>query len=77
MHPEDAAMGFKRRRYEIRAKKPADHAIIINGFKQPQMASLFCDACGRAIPDGEMAVAVTMWRDDQEGEPGMWEHDYE
>lgn len=76
MHPEDVAMGLRRRRTEIRAKKPEDHAISINGVKQPQIASLICDLCGNPIPDGQTAVAETFYRADQ-GEPAMWEHEYE
>lgn len=76
MHPEDVAMGFLRRRLIFKGVKPADHAITVNGEKQPQMSSLACDLCGQDIPDGSTVVATTMWQKDREGTPGIWETEY-
>lgn len=73
LHPEDAAMGFEKRVVKIIAKKPDDHAIIINGEKQAQMPSLVCDDCGDAIRDGTTAVAISLWRG---GILEAWEHEY-
>ncbi|HEU4343711.1 MAG TPA: hypothetical protein VFU31_19345 [Candidatus Binatia bacterium] len=66
-------MGFKKRLVHLLAKKPADHAITINGEKQEQLPSILCDDCGEPIADGSPAVAVSMWRGD---EPGNWEQEY-
>ena len=83
MHPEDVAMGFKRRRVELRAKKPDN--LEVKFYSGNTMAdlkltetkvlkSLKCDGCGVPILDGEKAIAVTMWRGD---EPAPWEQDYQ
>lgn len=77
MHPEDAAMGFHRRRVHLKAKKPAEHFMEIiddTGTKRQYLAALACDGCGVYIPDGSDAVAVTMWRGDNE--IGAWEQEY-
>lgn len=73
LHPEDKAIGWKRRLVPLLAKKPADHAIFVNGVKQPQLASILCDNCGEAIADGSPAVAVSMWLGQ---EMDAWEHEY-
>lgn len=73
-HPEDKAMGFRWRRVEIpHARKPDEHYVTINGKRQPEMATLFCDACGEPILNGSPAVAISQWRD---GELGDWEKEY-
>lgn len=79
-HPEDVAVGWQRRRVEIRAKKPAQHNIqILESGKTEQVISLpsiVCDGCGEALRDGSKAYAITEWRKDREGEPGQWEQEY-
>lgn len=73
LHAEDKASGWHKRSVKLIAKKPEDHAITINGKKQPQMETLRCDHCGEPIPDGTKAVAITMWR----GSPiGNWEQEF-
>lgn len=71
--PRDAEMGFEKRFVKLVVKKPADHAISINGVKQEQLPSILCDQCGTAIPDGTVGVAVSMWRS---GSLGDWEHEF-
>lgn len=73
MHHEDAAAGWQKRTVKLRVKKPDDHCITINGMRQPQMATLFCDDCGEPLQDGSKAVAVSMW---QGGGMAAWEHEY-
>lgn len=80
MHPEDVAMGWKRRRVEIIAKKPAEHTVTTTvGGEKPVVAnlpSIYCDQCGDPVKDGERAVAITEWQTSREGEPGPWEQEY-
>jgi len=79
-HPEDVAMGWKRRRVQLRAKKPPVHdvKIIVNGeLKHTQhLPSLVCDACNAPLPDVTPAFALTEWQENREGEPGQWEKEY-
>jgi hypothetical protein len=81
-HPEDVAMGFKRRIVEITAKKPDDHKIEVfegdnlaslESVEVRHLPSLMCDHCGASISNGSRAFAVTMWRGE---EPRNWESDY-
>lgn len=75
MHPEDAAMGFARRRIEFQASKPKEHFILVDGERQ-DLSSLACDQCGKDIPDGSTVIAQTMWMTSREGTPGLWEEEY-
>lgn len=84
-HPDDVAMGWKRRRTEIRTKKPENHSIAIiattdpgkpNGYTSIPLSSIVCDGCNTELPDGSMAFALTEWQDWRESEPRPWENDY-
>lgn len=84
-HNEDVALGWKRRRVQIRAKKPEVHEIkVLSGksieslapTKTITLASLMCDGCGAPLEDGTPAFALTEWQESREGEPGPWEKDY-
>lgn len=78
-HHEDVALGWKRRRLEIRAKKPEEHSVIIVAGSQISrqiLSTLHCDMCNVALPDGTRAIALTEWNTNREGEPGPWEQDY-
>lgn len=73
LHPEDAALGFKRRFVPIKQLKvPRGHGLTINGEFRP-LSMLVCDGCNVELPAGSSAVAVTFTR----GELGPWEHEYE
>ena len=43
--------------------------------KTTQLPEIYCDKCGEVVPEGTVALAVTMWRDEQ-GEIGNWEQEY-
>lgn len=78
-HPQDVALGWKRRRVAIRTKKPAEHGItIIDGLNTAHtpLPSIVCDACNTPIKDGDEAFALTEWQDSRECEPLNWEQDY-
>lgn len=78
-HPEDVALGWKRRRVQIVARKPETHEIVIlSGVerKTERLRSLVCDACSVPIADGTNAYALTEWQESREGEPGPWEKEY-
>lgn len=78
MHPEDVATGWQRRCVNIWAKKPAVHEVKFTANDKTEtitLPSLVCDDCGTPIKDGDAAVAVTMWRGNDE--PYNWEKDYE
>lgn len=75
-HPIDVQQGWQHRSTLLSIKKPADHSVTVktdSETKTEQLESIMCDKCGRAILDGEIALAVTMWRD---GEIAPWEGDY-
>lgn len=74
MHPEDVVNGWTQRRTIIRAKKPSDHAVHVNGDRH-DLPTLVCDDCGAEIKDGQQAVAQTMWLV-KDGEPLRWEEEY-
>lgn len=60
--PEDVSAGWRQRMVEIpRAGKP------------PEQSYLVCDGCNLAINDGDLAIAVTLWRGK---EPHNWESEY-
>lgn len=77
IHPEDAAIGFKRRMVRGIGKKPDNHAIEIfsagKRLSRTDIPSLLCDCCNEDLPDGSEIVCVTMWRG---AEPGGWEDEY-
>ena len=78
-HPEDVAMGWKRRRVQIRSKKPEVHQIVMlaGGEKTvSDLPSLLCDLCNAGLPDGTEAFAITEWRSARESEPGPWEEEF-
>lgn len=81
MHPEDVVNGYKRRRTQIRAKKPEVHTTTVTSpGLEPVVthhASLICDGCGLPIEDGVDAYAHTTWNTHREpGEPQNWEQEY-
>lgn len=69
LHPEDVADGWQIRQVNIKAKKPAEHFIVLNGVRE-DLPVMLCDLCNGPIPDGSKAVAVTQWRGP---EPARWE----
>ncbi len=78
-HHEDVAMGWKRRRVQIRTKKPPVHDItVIAGTEKTvtHLPSIVCDNCNAALPDGMDAYALTEWMEGREGEPGPWEREF-
>ncbi len=66
--------GMMKRIVKLEVKKPVDHAITINGEKQPQLETIICDGCGRAMPDGTVGFAVTVNR--PERTIGPWEQEF-
>jgi hypothetical protein len=78
-HPGDVALGWKRRRVQIRAKKPPVHEIrLITALETTttHLASLHCDNCNTPLADGTVAFAHTDWLESREGEPGPWEQEF-
>lgn len=78
-HPEDVAQGWKRRRVQIRAQKPAEHIISVvtaSGIDTYPLHSLHCDGCGVELKDGSPAFALTEWQEPREAEPVAWEQEY-
>lgn len=76
MHPEDKKEGWQGCVVRLVAKKPASHVVtVIAGqeTKSSELATLLCDACGSPIADGELAHAMSMWKDDGVFD---WESDY-
>jgi hypothetical protein len=72
-HPQDVAEGWQYRVVHLVVKKPAKHVITVitdAGVKESPLPSILCDSCGEPINDGEIALAVTMWR---EGDMAEWE----
>lgn len=43
--------------------------------KTTQLPEIYCDKCGEVVPEGTVALAVTMWREEQ-GKIGNWEQEY-
>jgi len=75
-HPEDVAAGWKRRRVQIRTKKPPVHDITViteRGKHITQLDTLHCDICNAPLPDGTAAFALTEWQKHREDEPWPWE----
>ena len=59
-----------------RTPTPQQRTMFVDGTPHPLAPGQFeCDLCNVAITPGESAVAVTIWREDQQ-EPPAWEHDY-
>lgn len=80
LHPNDIADGFMMRKTFMPVKKPKDHCMEIQTQGMIQvipLSELVCDHCSCELPNGSVAVAVTMWRKDQEEEPGNWEQEYQ
>ncbi len=77
LDPQDVADGWVSRTVDIIAKKPTIHHITINGVAQEEFATLICDGCGSAIPDGASAATWTMYRPLRESEPENWEQEYQ
>jgi len=78
-HPEDVAAGWKRRRVQIRTKKPPVHEIKLITAQETTttpLSSVYCDHCNSPLHDGVDAYALTEWREGREGEPGPWEQDF-
>ena len=66
MHPEDVQAGWQFRMVHLSIKKPDDHGIGLPGdgyFARENLPSIICDTCGTEIPDGTIALAVSMWRE--------------
>lgn len=38
--------------------------------------SLVCDTCATELPEGANVVAETLWQQEREGTPEVWEKDY-
>ena len=74
LHPEDKRSGYKMRTLFVSVVKPEHHGITVNGKFHP-LANLFCDSCDEVIT-ASTVIATTMWREDNEGEPGQWEMEY-
>lgn len=74
MHPEDKAMGWKRRFAYISGAVPTGHGFKLNGEFHP-LFDIHCDGCDKPIT-GEIAIARTMWNTNREGEPRQWESEY-
>lgn len=81
--PRDKANGFKRRVVKIIARKPANHGVTyyagdtiatLEKVAQKQLPCIQCDDCGTDIPDGALAVCISMWRSVEPIPP--WEHEY-
>lgn len=82
LHAEDKALGFQQRRIELTVRKPEKHGITVYAGdsmadlkveKHEELATIVCDRCGTALPDGSPAIAVTTWRGE---EPAEWESEY-
>lgn len=77
MHPEDVKEGWQGCVVRLVARKP-DNLVMrlmnLDGTVAEQFtpAQLQCDLCGEFIPDGELAHAMSMWKED----PFDWESDY-
>lgn len=80
LHPEDHTKGFTMRKIPIIARKPENLEIVIHMSivtEKIPVTILVCDHCNVSIPDGSPAMAVTLWNEEVEGEPGNWEQEYE
>jgi hypothetical protein len=80
MHPEDVAIGMKRRTVRLIAQKPEHHTVeILSGSHREvrNLPSLLCDHCNNPISNGADALAVTWWNENREPEPRNWEIEYE
>ena len=71
---EDAVMDWHQRIVRIKAHKPASHGIQINSEPKIELPSIMCDLCNERIQDGTEALAITMYRGDEE--PRDWEGEY-
>ncbi len=72
-------MGWKRRRVQIRTKKPEVHQVVVKtevATSVHNLSSIVCDGCNTPLGDGTPAWALTEWDTRREGEPGPWENDY-
>lgn len=70
---EDVADGWAQRRVWQAVKKPADHFVTVND-KRFELDSLVCDLCNAKIKDGDQALLVSTFR---ENNPlPAWEHEY-
>jgi|HubBroStandDraft_4_1064222.scaffolds.fasta_scaffold557507_1 hypothetical protein len=75
-HRQDVKEGWHYRTVFLSIKKPAVHTMTITTdgtTKTSDVASVYCDLCGNAIPDGSIAMAITMWRENLIGD---WEHEF-
>jgi hypothetical protein len=76
-HPEDVAMGWHRRIVPLQVKKPEVHQVKVYADGKLEatedLATIVCDDCGNAMPDGTNGFALTMWRGE---EPPTWEDEY-
>lgn len=72
LHSEDVEAGWQQRTVTLIVKKPAVHQVKVND-EPIDLVSILCDSCGKPIPNGTRAVAITSWR----GVPiSNWESEY-
>lgn len=69
------------RKVPIKARRPDNHQITIHAGPETNVMTsiiplpvLVCDHCNIDIPDGSDAIAVSMWR--QEEQAVDWEHEF-
>lgn len=75
-HPQDVRDGWQYRAVHLVVKKPDDHSMTLitdDAITTSKLPDIYCDSCGDAVPNGSVALAVTMWRD---GEIAEWEGGY-
>jgi hypothetical protein len=71
--------GWRRRRVQIKSKKPPVHEIKMiteSETTTTTLSSLHCDNCNAPLADGTAAFAHTQWLESREGEPGPWEQEF-
>lgn len=82
---DDVVAGWKQRKVGGKAKKPARHGITIKEgptlesletVSHEELATIVCDNCGKALPDGTDVIALTQWRPNREPEPREWEPEF-
>jgi hypothetical protein len=90
VHPTDWQIGIRNRRLLVElGTVPAglgvqvqaitetpDGAIHIHKSPKELATVIKCDLCGKEMPQGERAWAVTTWNIHREDEPGSWETKY-
>ena len=71
----ERAAGWHDRFNFLAPVTPKGHGITVNGVFEP-LESLMCDTCNNPLKGSAVVIAITLWDENREGEPVLWEEDF-